>query len=123
MQVTCEIDNPAPTRQQIPGKCGACIHLADNGIVGMFRAHRQPAMMCGTLFDCVGLFPLEGLLSTWARMGALRPWQDTPLWYYQFLLARHTTHLLHARTAGRRNPSLTCEPSTTGGRIRDSKRC
>jgi hypothetical protein len=39
----------------------------------------------------VGLVPLEGLLSTWGEDGSAQAWQDTPLWYYQFLLARHTT--------------------------------
>jgi hypothetical protein len=44
------------------------------------------------LFDCVGLFPLEGMLSTWGedKLGP-HAWQDSPRWYYQFLLARHTS--------------------------------
>ena len=92
MQVTCEIDNPS-------GAGGAAsrgnqnvglIHLAENGIVGMFR-RTDAGDDVRDLFDCHGLFPLEGLLSTWGedRISA-SSWQDSPLWYYQFLLARHT---------------------------------
>jgi len=91
MQVTCEIDNPAhpnpPAQYQ---ENVGLIHLADNGIVGMFR-RTDTRDDVRDLFDCVGLFPLEGLLSTWGEDGSAQAWQDAPLWYYQFLLARHTT--------------------------------
>jgi hypothetical protein len=44
------------------------------------------------LFADVGMFPLEGMLSTWGEDGnAGAAWKDSPLWYYQFLLARHTS--------------------------------
>lgn len=92
MQVTCEIDNPS-------GAGGAAsrgnqnvglIHLAENGVVGMFR-RTDAGDDVRDLFDCHGLFPLEGLLSTWGEDGiGTSAWQDSPLWYYQFLLARHT---------------------------------
>ncbi|MCX6878164.1 MAG: GH36 C-terminal domain-containing protein [Verrucomicrobia bacterium] len=85
MQVTCEIDNPAKLND-----CVGLIHLADNGIVGMFR-RTDTRDDVRDLLDCVGTFPLEGLLSTWGEDGSATAWQDTPLWYYQFLLARHTT--------------------------------
>ena len=66
------------------------IHLADNGIVGMFR-RTDTRDDVRDLFDCVGLFPLDGMLSTWGEDAGPQAWQDTPLWYYQFLLARHTS--------------------------------
>jgi hypothetical protein len=86
MQVTCEIDN---TVQENPQNVGL-IHLSDNGIIGMFRrTDTQDDVL--DLFDCVGQFPLEGMLSTWGENGSPNAWKDSPLWYYQFLLARHTT--------------------------------
>ncbi len=92
MQVTCEIDNPsgAGGNEARGNQNVGLIHLGDNGILGVFRRTE----LCDDvrdLFNFHGLFPLEGMLST---CGADRPdafsWQDSPLWYYQFLLARHT---------------------------------
>jgi hypothetical protein len=85
MQVTCEIDNPVQHQDGV-----GLIHLPDNGIVGMFR-RTDTHDDVRDLYDCVGLFPLEGLLSTWGEDGGAQAWQGTPLWYYQFLLARHTS--------------------------------
>lgn len=92
MQVTCEIDNPAgPGQQAGSGNQNVgLIHLADNGIIGMFR-RTETHDNVRDLFGCVGMLPLEGLLSTWGEDGIrASSWQDSPLWYYQFLLARHT---------------------------------
>lgn len=93
MQTTCEVDNPAgPGSGASHGNQNVgLIHLADNGIAGMFRRteYRDDVR---DLSAAVGMFPLEGTLSTWGEdnVGATS-WQDSPLWYYQFLLARHTT--------------------------------
>lgn len=90
MQVTCEIDNPAGDSRAHNQSVGLA-HLADNGIVGMFRRTDSQDDV-RDLFDCVGLIPLEGTLSTWGGDGiAADSWQDSPRWYYQFLLARHTS--------------------------------
>lgn len=90
MQVTCEIDNPAGDARASNQSVGLA-HLADNGIVGMFRRTDSQDDV-RDLFDCVGLLPLEGTLSTWGGDGITADsWQDSPLWYYQFLLARHTS--------------------------------
>jgi len=87
MQVTCEIDNPVNGH---PNQNVGLIHLCDNGILGMYRrtATRDDVR---DMFDCLGMFPLEGLLSTWGEKGAGNDWFDSPRWYYQFLLARHTS--------------------------------
>ena len=89
MQTTCEIDNPGGAPSHGEPKRGTD-QLADNGIMGMFR-RSEYADDVRNLFAAVGLFPLEGMLSTHGedRMTAAS-WQDSPLWYYQFLLARHT---------------------------------
>jgi len=90
MQVTCEIDNPAGDSRAHNQSVGLA-HLADNGIVGMFRRTDSQDDV-RDLFDCVGLIPLEGTLSTWGGDGITADsWQDSPRWYYQFLLARHTS--------------------------------
>lgn len=93
MQTTCEVDNPAgPGAADSHGNQSVgLIHLADNGIAGMFRRteYRDDVR---DLFAAVGMFPLEGMLSTWGEDGnADAAWKDSPLWYYQFLLARHTS--------------------------------
>jgi hypothetical protein len=95
MQVTCEIDNPEGERPEVAYKKEqnvGLIHLADNGIVGMYRRTDNGDDL-RDLFDCVGLFPLEGMLSTWGADADdwAHAWQDSPQWYYQFLLARHTS--------------------------------
>lgn len=80
MQVTCEIDNPMQGHEN---ENVGLIHLADNGMVGMYlRTDRKDNVQ--DLFDSIGLFPLEGLCASWGDM-----WLDSPNWYYQFLLARH----------------------------------
>jgi hypothetical protein len=91
MQTTCEIDNPGgvPTHGEGAQNVGL-IQLADNGIMGMFR-RSEYADDVRDLFAAFGLFPLEGMLSTHGEDGIRADsWQDSPLWYYQFLLARHT---------------------------------
>lgn len=93
MQTTCEVDNPAgPGAADSHGNQNVgLIHLADNGVAGMFRRteYRDDVR---DLFAAVGMFPLEGLLSTWGEDGnAQAAWKDSPLWYYQFLLAHHTS--------------------------------
>ena len=93
MQTTCEVDNPAgPGSGASHGNQNVgLIHLADNGIAGMFRRteYRDDVR---DLIAAVGMFPLEGMLSTWGEDGnAAAAWKDSPLWYYQFLLARHTS--------------------------------
>jgi hypothetical protein len=91
MQTTCEIDNPggAATHGEGAQNVGL-IQLPDNGIMGMFR-RSEYADDVRDLFAAVGLFPLEGMLSTHGEDGvSASAWQDSPVWYYQFLLARHT---------------------------------
>ncbi|MCX6873739.1 MAG: hypothetical protein NTW21_08020 [Verrucomicrobia bacterium] len=91
MQTTCEIDNPGGTAAHGAGaQNGGLIQLADNGTMGMYR-RSEYADDVRDMFAAVGLFPLEGMLSTHGEDG-IRPdsWQDSPLWFYQFLLARHT---------------------------------
>jgi hypothetical protein len=88
MQITCEIDNPAtaPCAQNV-----GLAHLGDNAIIGSFR-RTENADDVRDLFDSVGNFPIEGELSTFGGDGDTPiAWQDSPLWYYQFLLARHTS--------------------------------
>jgi hypothetical protein len=89
MHVTCEIDNPG-------GNSGTCqniglAHLGDNGIIGMYRRTESGDDVRDVL-GSVGLFPPEGLLSTPGEGDERQiSWADSPLWYYQFLLARHTS--------------------------------
>jgi hypothetical protein len=93
MQTTCEVDNPAgPGSGDSHGNQNVgLLHLADNGIAGMFR-RTEYGDDVRDLFADVGMFPLEGMLSTWGEDGnAAAAWRDSPLWYYQFLLARHTS--------------------------------
>lgn len=93
MQTTCEIDNPAgPGSADSHGNQNiGLIHLADNGIAGMYR-RTEYGDDVRDLFAAVGMFPLEGLLSTWGEdRNSDAAWKDSPLWYYQFLLARHTS--------------------------------
>lgn len=84
MQVTCEIDNPQGIQNE------GLIHLADNGIIGHFLRTENADNVQDT-FDSIGLFPTEGLLTSWGEGGQPDAWQDSSLWYYQFLLARHTS--------------------------------
>lgn len=93
MQTTCEVDNPAgPGAADSRGNQNiGLIHLADNGIAGMYR-RTEYSDDVRDLFACVGMFPLEGMLSTWGEDGNIgAAWKDSPMWYYQFLLARHTS--------------------------------
>jgi hypothetical protein len=93
MQTTCEVDNPAgPGAGDSHGNQNVgLLHLADNGIAGMYR-RTEYGDDVRDLFADVGMFPLEGMLSTWGEDGnAGAAWKDSPLWYYQFLLARHTS--------------------------------
>ena len=93
MQTTCEVDNPAgPGAGDSHGNQNVgLIHLADNGIAGMYR-RTEYGDDVRDLFADVGMFPLEGMLSTWGEDGnAGAAWKDSPLWYYQFLLAHHTS--------------------------------
>jgi hypothetical protein len=86
MQVTCETDNPMDGH---PNENVAIAHLCDNGIVGMYRRTDSRDNVTD-LFDCIGLFPLEGLAATWGE-DCDQSWFDNPNWFYQFLLARHTS--------------------------------
>ena len=93
MQTTCEVDNPAgPGAGDSHGNQNVgLLHLADNGIAGMYR-RTEYGDDVRDLFADIGMFPLEGMLSTWGEDGnAGAAWKDSPLWYYQFLLARHTS--------------------------------
>ena len=93
MQTTCEVDNPAgPGSGDSHGNQNVgLLHLADNGVAGMFR-RTEYGDDVRDLFAAIGMFPLEGMLSTWGEDGnAAAAWRDSPLWYYQFLLARHTS--------------------------------
>lgn len=93
MQTTCEVDNPAgPGASDSRGNQNiGLIHLADNGIAGMFR-RTEYSDDVRDLFASVGMFPVEGMLSTWGEDGNINAaWKDSPMWYYQFLLARHTS--------------------------------
>jgi hypothetical protein len=89
MHVTCEIDNPRWDGDLLSQNVGLA-HLGDNAVIGSFR-RTETADDVRDLFASVGLFPIEGELSTWGGDG-IGPdaWQDSPVWYYQFLLARHT---------------------------------
>ena len=88
MHVTCEIDNPALTWcAQNEGLA----HLGDNAVIGSFKRTETDDDV-RDLFASFGLFPLEGELSTWGEdQNIADAWRDSPLWYYQFLLARHTS--------------------------------
>jgi hypothetical protein len=93
MQTTCEVDNPAgPGAGDSHGNQNiGLIHLPNNGIAGMYR-RTEFGDDVRDLFADIGMFPLEGMLSTWGEDGNIRAaWKDSPLWYYQFLLARHTS--------------------------------
>jgi len=99
MQTTCEVDNPGGPGEEglgagthgVGNQNIGLIQLADNGIAGMFK-RTEYADDVRDLFADFGLFPLEGMLSTHGEDGLKgdNGWQDSPLWYYQFLLARHT---------------------------------
>ncbi|MCX6937902.1 MAG: GH36 C-terminal domain-containing protein [Verrucomicrobia bacterium] len=98
MQTTCEVDNPGGPGEEglgvgthgVGNQNVGLIQLADNGIMGMFR-RSEYADDVRDLFAAFGLFPLEGMLSTHGEgKDYATAWQDSPLWYYQFLLARHT---------------------------------
>lgn len=93
MQTTCEVDNPAgPGAGASRGNQNVgLLHLADNGIAGMYR-RTEYGDDVRDLFADVGMFPLEGMLSTWGEDNNMAAaWKNSPLWYYQFLLARHTS--------------------------------
>ena len=86
VQTTCEVDNPMDGFQN---ENVGLLHLAENGLVGMYlRTDSRDNVK--DLFDSVGLFPLEGMAATWGE-GGQSAWEDSPLWFYQFLLARHTS--------------------------------
>ena len=88
MHITCEIDNPAV------GRCAqntGLAHMGDNAIIGTFN-RAETGDDVRDLFASFGQFPLEGELSTpGGDAGQEVSWADSPLWYYQFLLARHTS--------------------------------
>ena len=88
MHITCEIDNPGG------GRCAqntGLAHLGDNAILGTFN-RAETGDDVRDLFASFGLFPLEGELLTPGEGGTSQlSWADSPLWYYQFLLARHTS--------------------------------
>lgn len=88
MQITCEIDNPGI------GDCAqntGLAHMGDNAILGTFnRAETQDDVR--DLFASFGQFPMEASLSTPGEGGARQSsWVDSPLWFYQFLIARHAS--------------------------------
>ncbi|MEI6783001.1 MAG: GH36 C-terminal domain-containing protein [Verrucomicrobiota bacterium] len=88
MHITCEIDNPGTSRgDQNTGLA----HMGDNTIIGTFnRAETGDDLR--DLFASFGQFPMEASLATPGEGGASESsWSDSPLWYYQFLLARHTS--------------------------------
>ena len=65
--------------------------MGDNAVIGSFK-RTEAGDNVRDLFASFGLFPLEGELSTWGEdQNIADAWRDSPLWYYQFLLARHTS--------------------------------
>ena len=71
MHITCEIDNPSNENEGQPpyGQNVGLAHLGDNAIIGSFR-RTETADDVRDLFASVGLFPIEGELSTWGGDGA-----------------------------------------------------
>ena len=83
VQMTCEVDNPSwSTPQGV-----ALLHIADNSLAGMYErtVYRDAAKDC---FSAFGLLPMNSTLSTW---GAWDYWSDKVEYFYQFLLARHSS--------------------------------
>ncbi|MCX6865869.1 MAG: hypothetical protein NTV46_06545, partial [Verrucomicrobia bacterium] len=88
LHITCEIDNPGlgKSRQNT-----GLAHLGDNAIIGTFN-RAETGDDVRDLFSSFGQFPLEGELSTPGGDGGKETsWADSPMWYYQFLIARHTS--------------------------------
>jgi len=83
MQTTCEVDNPS-------GPQGfGLLHIADNGLAGLYQRTESGDNM-EDMFSAIGLFPLEAMVTTYGE-GGQKAWFSETAWFYQFLLARHTS--------------------------------
>ncbi|MCL2163059.1 MAG: Ig-like domain-containing protein [Oscillospiraceae bacterium] len=89
MQTTCEVDNPS-------GQQGfSLIHVADNGLGGLYQ-RTESGNNVKDAFGAFGVLPLETLVTTYGE-GGQPSWFADSEWYYQLIIAKHSSIYSHPR--------------------------
>lgn len=83
MQTTCEVDNPANHHGV------SLLHIANSGLAGLYQRTESRDNVID-MFSAFGVLPLEAMVTTYGE-GDQVSWFAESEWYYQFLLARHTS--------------------------------